>query len=679
MSTDTRNPNDAAEQIKEQVRLTIQELRALVRASITFDEFCKTLLAKAVPLTGAHGAIIWRAGEGGKLVPAAGFGARVKEINPEHPAHLNLLIEVATKQQSIVVPSEALGLLNDAQMSQGQAPAEMLLVLTPVFDRKKNCWGVLELLQRFDLAPAAQQGYLKFLAELASLFPRWHEQNDLRKMSSKESAWTGRMAFVKEVHRSTELEPTAFAVANEVRRLLNADRASVAVWNGSHCKIKSISSQDRFDNRSNVVKRLNAVATAAVRSATPLWLTGDTSTLPPKLATLVNHYLDESHSRTLGVIPIEEFDAAPPANSIKRRKAKKKRKLGALVIEYFDREMPRQVHEEDLQMATEEASVALTNAMETNEILLLPLLRWAGRVKRFLLGDHLAKTITGASIFVAIIAMFCFWPASMRLKIDGVLQPQIRRNLFTELDGVVRAVHFDHNATVKKGDLLLELENEPLTMKALELSGDIKTADEQIASLRRQLVQLRNMKEDETLTLSGKLEQLEIQNQGLKNQLDLVNRRLKSLKMYSPVDGTVLTWEAKRRLENLPVQANQPVVSVANLDGPWQVELMIPQNRVGYVTRALKENSENQLKAEFLLSTDPNTRLSGRLVRIAERAEPDQSGALAFRAIIEVTTSDLQNPQPGAGVTARVDCGRQSLGFVWFFQIIDFVRTHLWF
>ncbi|MFM7738413.1 MAG: GAF domain-containing protein, partial [Planctomycetota bacterium] len=414
MSTDTRNQNDAAEQVKQQVRNTIQELRNLVRAPISFEEFCQTLLAKSVPLTGAYGAIIWSGGgENGQLVLAASHGPRVDEIHPQHPGHMSMLLDAASKQHSLVVPSEAIGLFNGMVNAEGQRLEEMLLLVTPVFDRKKNCWGVLELLQRPDIVPAAQQGYLKFLGELAGLFPRWHEQNDLRKMSSSETNWSSRLAFAKEVHRSTQLEPTAYAVANEARRLLNADRTSVAIWDGSQCKIRAISSQDRFDNRANVVKRLRAVTTAAVRSATPLWLTGDTSALPPNVANLVNNYLDEAHSRTLAVIPLEEYQPSSSTVTVKRAQPKRKRKLGALVLEYFDREVPREAHEEDLQLVIDEGSVALTNALETNDILFLPLLRWLGGVKRFLFGDHLSKTLTALAALTLFTAFLCLWPTQM--------------------------------------------------------------------------------------------------------------------------------------------------------------------------------------------------------------------------------------------------------------------------
>ena len=55
----------------------------------------------------------------------------------------------------------------------------------------------------------------------------------------------------------------------------------------------------------------------------------------------------------------------------------------------------------------------------------------------------------------------------------------------------------------------------------------------------------------------------------------------------SPIDGTVITPQPKRRLLNFPATANLAVLEVADFDGPWQMELQIPQNKIGYVTEAM--------------------------------------------------------------------------------------------
>ena len=145
------------------------------------------------------------------------------------------------------------------------------------------------------------------------------------------------------------------------------------------------------------------------------------------------------------------------------------------------------------------------------------------------------------------------------------------------------------------------------------------------------------------------------------------------------MDGKIVTWDFKRRLKDMTVTANQQVVSIANLDGDWHTELRIPQNKIGYVAKAFKDNGNQPLDVKFRVATNPNITLDGKLVQVAARAETDQSGVPKFRAIVDADTSKLKDLRPGAGVTAKIYCGRERLGFVWFYQIIDFMRTHVFF
>ena len=138
------------------------------------------------------------------------------------------------------------------------------------------------------------------------------------------------LEFITEVHRSLDPSETAYAIANESRRLLNCDRVSVAKWNGRRCKVTAISSQDRFDNRANVVRKLGYVASSSVSAETPFWVIGSTEGIAPEVANQINEYLDESHSRTLAVLPLISKPPAAPDLEMRSRSKEKVRKLGAL-------------------------------------------------------------------------------------------------------------------------------------------------------------------------------------------------------------------------------------------------------------------------------------------------------------------------------------------------------------
>jgi hypothetical protein len=476
-----------------------------------------------------------------------------------------------------------------------------------------------------------------------------------------------------------DLDDACYAIANETRRLLHADRVSVATESGAQFRIRAVSSQDKFDNRANVVKRLNAIVTSSIRTSTPLWLTGDTTNLPPKLASKINEYLDESHSRTFAVIPLLLASTVKKTDELRRQKERPAKKIGGLIIEYFDQEVSETQIEQDLKLVRDETTQALGNALVTHEVFLLPLFRAMGKLRDTLWTNYRWRTIASLVLIGLITGLLCFYPAAMRLKVDGVLQPVIRKNLFTEVDqAVIETVHFDYGEQVHVNDLLITLRSPRLDQAYESLQNQITEAGKKLENLNRQLLQDRGDREDNRMELNAQINVLKSQIEGYRREQEIVQRQREALKIFSPIDGVILTWDAKHRLQDLPVEANQPVLSVADLNGPWRIELMIPQSKVGYISQALKDRND-ALPADFLLSTNPNVRHSGNLSSISDRAEVNPQGTPEFRGIVDFDKSQLPDPKVGAGVTCRVDCGRQPLGFVWFYQIYDFARTRLFF
>ena len=70
-------------------------------------------------------------------------------------------------------------------------------------------------------------------------------------------------------------------------------------------------------------------------------------------------------------------------------------------------------------------------------------------------------------------------------------------------------------------------------------------------------------------------------------------------------------------------------------------------------------------------------------ISVSRRAVPSELGVNEFRAIVEIAPQELENCRDelrsGVGVTARIFCGKKSSGFVCFYQVIDFLRTKVFF
>ena len=666
--------------IRSELRQAIRQLSELSRSDVTFDEFCQHVLTKVVKLTGAYGALLWQLPKDGqpRITHKTGVPNFVLEVNDQ--LHQEVVLEVIEKKSPLGIESESLQGQRDDDSEPVGSPC--LMLLTPVYNRQQEVCGSLELLQRNEISHGAKEGYLKFLDRISELFQRWHEHHDLARLSYNAEQASTTMDFVTEVHRSIDFKETAFAIANEARRVLNSDRVSFAHWNGSKCKVVSVSSQDRFDNRANVIRKLGNLATVSVKGNVPIWITGETEGLPPEIIKRLNDYLDESHCRTLAVLPLLKRPDEQAELEFKPSQRKKPEKMGALIIEYFDSDVTQEKVADQVALVRNHAEIATANSLQHSQIFLRPLWKRMGEVSQFLLRDHFAKTMTALAALALFTAFMILYQAELKMRVSGVMQPEVRRIIFTKTEGLVSKVHVDQGDKVAAGEKLIELTDVDLDIKRQDSVGKLNVLNEEIKRLKAQAHRAGNFRDnpnEDEFSIFGQISQLESQKSNLEKQIDLIDEKKAMQTIISPIDGTVITWEARKRLTDLPVARKQHVMTVADFDGDWVAELRIPQHQVGYVAAAIRDNEGEPLDVEFRVATNPNLLLNGKLERLADRTDPGQSGVPEFRAIVTADTSQLEDLRPGAGLTAKIHCGKRSQGFVWFYQIVDYVRMNITF
>lgn len=698
MSAGQQNQTQAsADKIKDEVRSTVRQLTAMTRSVEDFDQFCSTVLSDVVRITGAHGALLWQI-SGDRTPRLTHHSGRAPHetarsiLTHENESHTQALLSVIDSQKSRGLSSAVFtsdgdsandSRAKDAPDSTGgdgvQGEESFLMLMAPVYDRKESCCGTLELVQRGDISPSAKDGYLRFLSQIAQLFQRWHEHQDLNRLSRSADKWTEKVDFINEVHGTIDFKETAYSIANEARRLLNADRVSVAKWNGRRCKVLAISSQDKFDNRANVVKKLGSVATASVSGDTPFWITGDTEGLAPTVAKKINDYLDESNCRTLAVLPLAKRPDDSPTLEMKKRKREKAVKLGAVIVEFFDADVARDQVAEDCNLIVGQSQLALNNARQHNEIFLAPVWKRLGWLQKLLFRDHLAKTVTGLVALGLLTLAMIFWPIELKMRVDGVMHPETRQSVYAQTPGVISEILIQENSEVKVGQPLLKL-------KSVELEVQINQTQSQLATLKSQIQSAKfsiargNVDRKEAIDAGAQLSLLQEQLAAKETLQQLLAQKQQALEITAPIDGTIITRDPQRRLSDLPVNASQMLLQVSRQDGPWELEIRIPQNKIAYVDEAITQSFENggdgRLHVEFATATNPNETLVGKLVSVSDRTFPDQQGVPHYRGIVsDVDIEPLEKPRPGAGVTVRIFCGQVPLGFYCFYQPWDWFRT----
>ena len=182
-----------------------------------------------------------------------------------------------------------------------------------------------------------------------------------------------------------------------------------------------------------------------------------------------------------------------------------------------------------------------------------------------------------------------------------------------------------------------------------------------IASRQRDLQEEGKLTIEERNRLRGEMAELREKRDSLEKQLELCKINQEELSIKSPISGQVVTWDLRNRLPNgRPVQRGQVLMRVADPSGPWQLELHMPENRMGHVAEAQKElyakardKLRNLLKEQLLAKlpkapAEENNKTAPPNTPAEENnktAEKEQSSAIPPQAAGEQTDKPLESEQ----------------------------------
>jgi len=587
MSTEQPLDPHLIEQTKQQIRSLYTEIAQLARGEAAPEEFYAEMLPRVISALAAVGGVVWARKDQGPLGLQYQVNlqeSRLAEKNEEEQIrHGRLLQKVMSTGEGLLVPPHS----GAGDSDQAANPTDWLLVLGPL-KTELEVVGVVEVFQRPEAGTAIQRGYLRFLLEVCALASEFLNSRQLRHFSDRQTLWTQLEEFTRLVHASLNPRDTAYTIANEGRRLIECDRVSVAIRKGEKCVIEAVSGQDMVDKRSNTVRLLGRLATVVVASEEPMWYSGDTTDMAPQVEDAVQEYVDESHTKMIAVLPLsrpqlvekekerpDDPDDTPPP-------------IAALVVEQIEDSRVPQRMLSRVDVVAQHSSAALANALEHENVFLMPVWRTLGKSRWIVQGRNLPKVVLGAVAVVVLLVAMAVVPADFRLSSKGTLEPVQRHDVFAGIEGVVSEVKVEHGDPVKSGDLLAVIRNYKLNEEVETLKGNIATTVDQMERIQRQLSQ-RQLPPDDYTRLTGELLEQKAKLESLRSQRRIYVEQEKELQVKSPADGMVITWDLQNRLVQRPVQRGQVLMRVADPSGPWQLELQMSEDRMGHIVRAQNE------------------------------------------------------------------------------------------
>ncbi len=636
------------------------------------DEFYGAWLGYVVALCEARGGQLRRPATNGSLSVVAGVkfatsSTQESEAGDAQPSRYSKLIleTFSSGRPKAVPPASELGPDADANPTAG------VLLLAPLaIDDETR--GVVELVVDEMPNQDRMQQILRALAEASPFVGGYERRCRERSLQARQALVDEVEQFTRAIHAQLSVRHASYAVANDGRRLIGCDRLTVLVRRGKRYRVAAVSGLEVVETRSQAAKLLSRLAETVAETGEAVWFSGRDDELPPQIRTALGAYVDEAHVRGVAVLPL-----LPPVDEA--RPHRRRRPLGALVVEQIENITTVAGREERAQLVATHATTALTNALQHEAIPLLPIWRLIGESQKLFAPGTRSRTFAALAAILLAAAALKFIPAAFALHAKATLQPKLRQHTFAPLDGTVQKIHVRHGQHVEVGQLLVELRNTDLDVSLADVVGQRTAAGEQLLSVERALFEDgTKLAVEERHRLAGQRSELKQKLASLDEQLRLLRRKREQLKVTSPIAGEVTTWNVEQLLENRPVRQGQVLVDVADTSGPWELELQVPEDGIGHLLRAQQESGP-ALHVSYRLAVDPehDRNASVQEVHYAAEVRGEEGNTVLVRS--DLQSGELPPLRPGAEATAKIYCGTRALGYVWLHDAVDFVKSKILF
>lgn len=518
---------------------------------------------------------------------------------------------------------------------------------------------------------AAAERLLELAAAVAEIAGDYELRREVATSSEKARRLANLEAFVLRVHAAWTVGEVARELAEEGRRLVNCDRLSVLIRSGRSWHVAAVSGVDAPSRRSAAVRGMERLVRVVAVTGETLIVRDGPVELSPQVQQAVDDYLEGAPSRQMIVAPCfppsgEAVETAP-------------RSAVTVVLEQFHGTLPPDCLT-PLRTLTDHAAVAVVRAQRVAR---LPLAGWflrqnSGSTSHG--GARRAVLWTAAVAAIgAVTAVLAFVPATLEVAAEGRFVPLSRTRVFAPLDAVVEQILVTHGAKVTAGQPLIELRSPELELEMEQVSGELATTRKEMtaletARLRATLPQEKT--ETDVSSLAAKLAALRELAASHERRLELLREEAARLTVVSPIDGEVLSWKPEDYLQDRPVERGERLLEIAATGGDWGIELDVADRRAGHVLDAAETGEP--LRVSYVVKSDPATRHSGAVARIAEATQPDSGGNPVMRVDVIPADAARAAPRSGMMVAAKIHCGERSLGYVWFHEAWEAIQRY-WF
>lgn len=664
----------AVQQTKTEIRKIAAEIAELANSEIDPRAFLDGFLPRLVTAMGASAAAVWQVRSSGlgeserarsqnaasfSLIANHGLPAELigasesAAIQQPTPEHSNILGCVVAEGQPILVPPSTVTIDADRPAN----PLNDALVVVPV-QLDSNVDYLIEVVQSASGGPAAQRGYLRFVAQMADLMSDFLRRWKLREMEYQFERVQLQERWLVQCAQQSDWRSKANSTANALAEVLNAQQAVLYTQNGKRSfQVQAISGVDAPDPRSESIEQLvRFLATRKERAQLgperPYLLedVASSSDEDPELSAVCRSFqaksaarllLENSEQETQGLacllffaenVSSKDVDAAEPVQLLPGNRA------------------GHQIAQKQVDFAQ-----ALGAILTTRHSGLVGSLKRMPATK-FWQGSRLWRYGLALAGLVAMVI-----PVPQQIIATGVLRPEKRYCYYAPMDAVVSRVHVDDGDWVQDQQPLLTLLSRDLNNELDRLNGEIRLVNDRISDRTSVLQRSQDLSSQETDRIEAELAQLYTTLRKHKAQLVILNAQREDLKISALGQGQIATWDARNRLVNRPVKFGSLLLTSFEPDGAWYLEISVPDYRVGLVADAMENDGEASVRFSLAGEEDVWTAKLTNLASQAQEREARSQDLAQERFVIgraNFDSTELKLRKDGAVARVTIDCGQ---------------------
>ncbi|MFN3190119.1 MAG: efflux RND transporter periplasmic adaptor subunit [Aureliella sp.] len=689
------------QQTKSEIRALAAEIAELAHSDLSAPEFYEGFLPRLCMAMGATGASIWKhepkllptkfALVAGHQLPEALFrSANEIELDfksaPEiskwlgspvpTESHASILSCVVAEAQPILVPPSTTTIEADRPVN----PIDEALVLVPI-QLEKNIEYLIEVTQRSTGGPAAQRGYLRFVAQMGDLFADFIRRSRLRVNTQRLNLVEKRQDYVLEFLTLADDDSKRQLFADACFDLLDVNQtlcfdasggkilSPIAVnetpgidpRNPVFAAVRELVSQiwatpSKLDDRSpkqssNHVHAAQGTLrfTATDRRAGNL----DFSTVESN-AGMTQQAVDQvcellgSRGLVLCRLPSQQAQSPESSRATYCLAAVKATETGILD--------PKSDESIALQETVRTLAAAREAGPKTKTL----------RTRALQVWQRLSTTTTLIRFLLAIVvAALCVVPVPQRVSVSALLQPVERNQYYAPADAIVSTIHVEEGQWVEPNQPLLTLTSQRLDHELDRLEGERQTTLERIVELRAAITRGDALEMRERDRLENEHIQQQQLKRSLESQLSILRAEVAALTIRADRSGKVTTWDLSNNLTNRPVKSGATLLTTCKPDGEWELQLSIPDHRIGLIQNALQESNPGSLPVRFSLRSQPNAVVQAELRRLGLQIQRQPDDAKRFLlAKATFPAKEIPLKQNGSIASATIECGRVPLGWL---------------